>query len=179
MSFLSVLQEIENRSQMCMNQVISTQWRACSALPTAVQLYLNSRQRYFTILTPPCVWGAYLLPQNFAQRDAALVPCRKWHLLTAAHFQPVPPLSLDQHNHLGWLCSAMDEWKNQGWIWTYIFFSSGSPTHRKLLLKNKSFALANISSETNFVLIPEDRIWPRYIHMFCQLYKGGERGHSK
>lgn len=60
-----------------------------------------------------------------------------------------------------------------------FFFSSGSPTHRKLLLKNKSFALANISSETNFVLIPEDRIWPRYIHMFCQLYKGGERGHSK
>lgn len=60
-----------------------------------------------------------------------------------------------------------------------FFFSSGSPTHRKLLLKNKSFALANISSETNFVLIPEDRIWPRYIHVFCQLYKGGERGHSK
>lgn len=107
--------------------------------------------------------------------NAVLALCRKWHLLTAAHFYAVSPPSVDQHNHLGQLCSAMDTSKNQGQIWTSIFFI-GSPTHRKLLLKNKkSFALVNGSPEAKLHVDSWGqnlaKIWT---HVLLAIQRGGK-----
>lgn len=115
---------------------------------------INSRQRYFTILTPPRRSSVMYTHREYICCHRILPKWMLYWLRVENGTYSQLLISMLCH-HLLW--TSTTTWGSCAVQWTHQkikdrfghpFFFIGSPTHRKLLLKNKkSFALVNGSPE--------------------------------
>lgn len=143
---------------------------------------INSRQRYFTILTPPRRSSVMYTHREYICCHRILP---KWMLywLCVENGTYSQLLISTLCHHLLW--TSTTTWGSCAVQWTHQkikdrfghpFFFIGSPTHRKLLLKNKkSFALVNGSPEAKLHVDSWGqnlaKIWT---HVLLAIQRGGK-----